>query len=820
MSRNISYNNLATRKRIKEFSGNKLVEENCALYYKRLRKDNCVENQKLFLTECTKSPDMVNKYINTIIRVVNESNNEMFHALYKDEILPILTIKENSIIADEEIIKQIDKNKVCDRIIENNDRIFGSESLDQFIKSCTNDNTDKILYKCCSSVAPFSLPIHGKIMVSLEEFFYIAGKYNIQYEDSKIINGALNYFMIRENFTESDIKKIDISLQNNHVMDYNPSNNSGDFVELFANSFVQNTELLESIMDQAMENEGMLLPNIKKFLRLCTSIILSSKDDILIHDVYSEIIKSLYEKFYTIYLDSENASYLAREIVDILILEKTYVNNMKNAVVEDTVSYSAIIHYTESINEVIDKFCDIANMVYTDYNLSCMKDNVNENSKQFTLQEFKIFKCENLIKVVSNIDKMIANKFSNIQHNMKNKIKKIKRKLFENCNLYDMINYDGTVDFIDSIYEADNITTNIHDIFTDICKEINEFYLKDFGFRSYYIIEGNYILLKFKSDDIICLTEEEKIEQEKYLSEEEIEAFSEVLKFNDIKECKVFEIEDVSGFFSESKENELELFTTFLELASYSGIGKEVIEEIFTDIAHRRNHFKDFYLSTNFLVESYEPLKSDTSIQIEAINTISDMLTITEAVDVNKMKDKAKDVVEGINFSNIKLVLAGIKKKFKDMSAKEQSICRQADNAFNMLVKNTKNALISDRREAIIKGSVIPSFSKCMKIAISLITVGAVTQNPAVPIVALIGGLAASKKLTKKERALLLDDIEVELDMIEREISVAESRNQMKKLRMLLKTKKDLQRQYQRIKYNIRIGKDLIPGSSGVPTRN
>ena len=414
---------------------------------------------------------------------------------------------------------------------------------------------------------------------------------------------------------------------------------------------------------------------------------------------------------------------------------------------------------------------------------------------------------------------MIANKFSNIQHNMKNKIKKIKRKLFENCNLYDMINYDGTVDFIDSIYEADSITTDIHDIFTDICKEINEFYLKDFGFRSYYIIEGNYILLKFKSDDIICLTEEEKIEQEKYLSEE-IEAFSEVLKFNDIKECKAFEIEDVSGFFSESKENELELFATFLELASYSGIGKEVIEEIFTDIAHKRNRFKDFYLSTNFLVESYEPLKTDTSIQIEAINTISDMLTITEAVDVNKMKDKAKDVVEGINFSNIKLVLAGIKKKFKDMSAKEQSICRQADNAFNMLVKNTKNALISDRREAIIKGSVIPSFSKCMKIAISLITVGAVTQNPAVPIVALIGGLAASKKLTKKERALLLDDIEVELDMIEREISVAESRNQMKKLRMLLKTKKDLQRQYQRIKYNIRIGKDLIPGSSGVPTRN
>ena len=33
--------------------------------------------------------------------------------------------------------------------------------------------------------------------------------------------------------------------------------------------------------------------------------------------------------------------------------------------------------------------------------------------------------------------------------------------------------------------------------------------------------------------------------------------------------------------------------------------------------------------------------------------------------------------------------------------------------------------------------------------------------------------------------------------------------------------KKNLQRQYQRIKYNIRIGKDLIPGSSvGVGSNN
>lgn len=201
---------------------------------------------------------------------------------------------------------------------------------------------------------------------------------------------------------------------------------------------------------------------------------------------------------------------------------------------------------------------------------------------------------------------------------------------------------------------------------------------------------------------------------------------------------------------------------------------------------------------------------------VEAINTISDMIY----EDTSDAKNKVKEVVSGINLTNIKLVVAGLKKKFKDLSAKEQAASRQADVNFNRFVTSIKNALISDRREAIIKGSVIPSFSRCMKIGVGLVTMGIVTQNPFVPLIAAIGGLALSKKLTKKERALLLDEIEIELEMIEKEISMAESRNQMKKLRILMRTKKDLQRQYQRIKYNIRVGKDLVPGSSGVPTRN
>ena len=59
----------------------------------------------------------------------------------------------------------------------------------------------------------------------------------------------------------------------------------------------------------------------------------------------------------------------------------------------------------------------------------------------------------------------------------------------------------------------------------------------------------------------------------------------------------------------------------------------------------------------------------------------------------------------------------------------------------------------------------------------------------------------------------MLDDLDVELQILDKEIQEADSRGQMKKLRALMRTKKEMQRQYQRIKYNLRIGKDILPSS-------
>ena len=164
-----------------------------------------------------------------------------------------------------------------------------------------------------------------------------------------------------------------------------------------------------------------------------------------------------------------------------------------------------------------------------------------------------------------------------------------------------------------------------------------------------------------------------------------------------------------------------------------------------------------------------------------------------------KKKDEKEEDPEkkfkGLHLNDIKLYIAALRKKMKDMSSKEKEMSRNLDTYMGMMQKSIKDALISDRRESIIKGSVIPSFSKAMKICIGL--AGVTIIAPPIGIIAAVGGLAMSKNLTKKERMLLLDELEVEMEVIDKEIELAQNRNQIKRYRQLLQYKKKCQREYQ-----------------------
>jgi hypothetical protein len=88
-----------------------------------------------------------------------------------------------------------------------------------------------------------------------------------------------------------------------------------------------------------------------------------------------------------------------------------------------------------------------------------------------------------------------------------------------------------------------------------------------------------------------------------------------------------------------------------------------------------------------------------------------------------------------------------------------------------------------------------------------------------VPVIVIFGALAGSKMLMASEQRAMVDELEVELEVIEKEIANCESENKPKKLRALLTTKKELQRQYQRLKFGAKISKNFRTSSVGVPKK-
>ena len=192
----------------------------------------------------------------------------------------------------------------------------------------------------------------------------------------------------------------------------------------------------------------------------------------------------------------------------------------------------------------------------------------------------------------------------------------------------------------------------------------------------------------------------------------------------------------------------------------------------------------------------------------------------------NKKESSFIDDKKDINSINdIKLVWQGVKAKAKNASAKEQEISRDLDMEFNHLCKTIQSTYGRDYREEIITGEINRSLSKIIKIAISLAGLGVATAGltGSVFIAPAIGAImlfVKSKHTSLKEKKMILDEIDIELQVLEREISRAEQSGSTKKYRQLLTIQKNLQRRRQEIYYNLAKNGKRIPMQSTTGLRS
>ena len=194
---------------------------------------------------------------------------------------------------------------------------------------------------------------------------------------------------------------------------------------------------------------------------------------------------------------------------------------------------------------------------------------------------------------------------------------------------------------------------------------------------------------------------------------------------------------------------------------------------------------------------------NSTSIE-EQERYLSSLVEILEALnDIKVSCYYYHPLIEGSFTNSIALASEKVKKALTKLSDKERQVSKNIDVAANNTKKAMENSLTSANREAVIKGSVLPSASKTIKLAIT--TAGLALINPAIAVIGALGYLATSKKYKEKERQMVIDEIEIELKMCEKYIEIAESKNDMKALKKLLTIQRELERQRQRIKYNMKI---------------
>lgn len=826
----------------------------------------CVE-----FIESTTSPELISIFKNDILPRVND-----YEVGYLEESVTNSNLKEL-------IKEQVVKNKIADRVISNHENISNKFSVCSLFENFNeNSNLDNRIKAVCKVIDEFDLPMYAKVNIAIEENSYLLQMYDIPYEEFSLARSILEYYSISGQMSDQDIKNINTVFKQNYMLEnveITPSKVDSKIIEV-VDKYIARSE--HNPFELKVVNDAVFsapiddwFRNIDKYFCILTNIVIHGSDsdkDMVINTIIPTFTTRFEETFVGSPKYRDLADYVVKVIRDDIIPKKLDDNEFlkKKYKFDMTDNMESSSQYKIVLVNLINKLSDIKDIAYTEENVLYMTQTpILESSNMLTLYEYKENKYDPLIYKLYRFDKFVQKEVRNwaqkvgqkITNTIKGKAEDIETKMYEEVSIYDMI-IKNNIDYIVESYEFNQDIANmnkIHNMCTSIVKAFNESELRNSSFVVYYTLEYGRINFHFKDNTELLLSEDEEYLANENLTESDINKLLYPLFTAECLDENFDLFEESTKFFLENPTGEA--FGIFCDACSLAGVKKNTVEDIYEYVKMRSD--LDFTLENAYKVttynEEYDPnpfiatqslmaiqalfeatkpddsknkkinnkidpktrVKATTKSPTTKVSPTTKNVKNTATSKVTDVKDKIKsgeNPLKGLNLNNLKLYVAGLKKNMKDLDSKTQTHVRNMDFMVEKLIKDLKGALVSDRRESIIKGSVIPSFHKCILIAVGL--AGLAWFNAPLAVITAIGGFAASKKLTERERALMLDDIEIELELLDKEINMADSRNQIKKMRQLMKMKTQLQREYQRIKYNIRLGKDIIPSSTYIPKKD
>lgn len=684
--------------------------------------------------------------------------------------------KYNTISAFNESCKIIQdaakKYRAADRVIKNHDALSSRYNFDKIVNNnknlFTNDQSDCI-YETCKLMDTFNISFNNRYNMYLENNLYLLHKNGIDYDINNIAESVTDYMMMNYLMDENNINTI------NKILDTNVFFKDSEYSKNIRQS--SQNDLKESYLNHINESYFDKFNNEKNDETL-TSVIENN-----LNRMYSDGLNYYHQWINEGKEESkEKAKFISDKFNKIKSLAK---NSSKEGladgdkVIKDDSKVSDLINdFKKQDKKDIGKFKSLIVKIYS-------KD--PEDAINNTPSILNIIRIGLALGVASfapfiGIIMLIVDQVISLNINRKQTDKLLKYFYNEKEKIENKL-YDSPKDkenlkaYLNKLDDAINkLENHKDDLKSDVDNEDDED--KDVINDMAYIMtmcESATIIDNFDSRIITNAIREhyETIPGEFIDSVTELSLLvNNVISRKDILEALEFAYDKMS----ESSINDIVTETNI----------RSCLSENINKIRYCENDYEDFEVP---IIELADIL---TSLQ----NSIT----------------QENCLHEGMSFKNtFKLAAINIKDKITNLSDKEKNACRTVNAMANSIKNKIETSITNSNREAVIKGSILPSFSTLIKMIIASVGALALQVHIGIIVAGWIGALACRSIMTNKERLIVLDDIESEIEVVEKKMAIAEREEDFDRYKELLKLSKKLKREAQRIRYKASVTGRNIP---------
>ena len=673
-------------------------------------------------------------------------------------------------IAEESFNKLYEKSKViaeCDRILRNYSKISKRFDIDKIVSEIySDDDIYETINEICACIDTYELPFIKKYNTSLETAYYALGKNYINCDPDKIIEAVTDYYIFNTNIDNQDRNNIKKISENCVIFD------AGDFNCI---SFLYNKE-------NNIKESGIKIESSQYGITLENDIADQIKDD-------ARSIKKDIKEWPKGNPQDHKDDDIKKMVDDFRDqCAKTEKDDNKNMLISH---FKSLINkiYAKNPDQIVNEVPKMLNLVRVTFLVGSTA--IHPVLGIVTLLTDTILKMHISRKQTEKIVKAYNDEISKT----KTKIEKAK----------DEDSKDRLVKYKDALKkDLEKIKSYERELYSD--EENDERDMASYDYDDDFDFGDDDFDFDFGDDDDFGL------------SESQVNNCATIMMISSLMESlQEADIEDVDGMVANNiykfSNDTIDTITDF-SITVPVMLEKEKLQQT---LVNYRNELREAsnidYMridAINQNIYKIENSRDTYNINNDAKTIMCSLMWLNELANINSV-----GYVNEMNITNtLKLAMNRLKSTAVKLSDKEKQISNNIDVAVGNVSKGIEKSMMNDSRESIIKGSVLPSASKCIKMALVLGVEWAI--NPAIAVITALGAFACQKRLSSKERQLVLDDIEIELKMCERYMRQAEDKNDMKAVRQIEQIQRNLQRQQQRIKYKMKvIYNQNVPNAAG-----